>query len=321
MISRAASRTSSERPSSISLAPPSAPQLLACPLGCRYPLHRGAPSLGPVAKPNLVDLPIRRRCTPTFFPATLGLHRIAVRWQGDDHTPRVPKNHVGRHRWTTDADVVQLVTALGAKRRIRRLPRDLIAPARRQTRKRSDLLACVRLRNRRANSPTVTASALSAARPHSKKRPDLTVSEATGRRSNGERIYLPIILQRAPWVIRTGDLEQDGVRRAQVIVALDGRRLKIEECDGFGGIARSARPAASSLAPRLAAEQQREPFLEFKRRDVGSSSLVVERLRLFVDPAIVGDREIRTRGPTVAVANAPAPGSTSGRGWPGAQFV
>src|SRR5262249_49894816 len=32
-------------------------------------------SLGlPVAKPNLVDSPIRRRRTPTLFPAILGLH-------------------------------------------------------------------------------------------------------------------------------------------------------------------------------------------------------------------------------------------------------
>src|SRR5262249_46303365 len=28
----------------------------------------------PVAKPNLVDSPIRRRCPPTLFPAILGLH-------------------------------------------------------------------------------------------------------------------------------------------------------------------------------------------------------------------------------------------------------
>src|SRR5262249_11054164 len=28
-----------------------------------------------VAKPDLVDSPIRRRCTPTLFPAILGLHR------------------------------------------------------------------------------------------------------------------------------------------------------------------------------------------------------------------------------------------------------
>jgi ABC-type hemin transport system substrate-binding protein len=30
--------------------------------------------LRPVAKPDLVDSPIWRGCTPTLFPATLGLH-------------------------------------------------------------------------------------------------------------------------------------------------------------------------------------------------------------------------------------------------------
>ena len=38
---------------------------------------------------------------------------LVVRWQGGDHTAlRVRKNRAGQHRWSTDADVVQLVTVL-----------------------------------------------------------------------------------------------------------------------------------------------------------------------------------------------------------------
>jgi len=38
---------------------------------------------------------------------------IVIRWNGGDHTPlRVAKNQAGQHRWTTDAEVVELVAAL-----------------------------------------------------------------------------------------------------------------------------------------------------------------------------------------------------------------
>jgi hypothetical protein len=38
---------------------------------------------------------------------------IVIRWHGGDHTPlRVAKNHAGQHRWSTDAEVVELVTVL-----------------------------------------------------------------------------------------------------------------------------------------------------------------------------------------------------------------
>jgi hypothetical protein len=44
-------------------------------LACRYPI--GVPlRLRPVAQLDLVDSPIWRGCTPTLFPATLGLHLI-----------------------------------------------------------------------------------------------------------------------------------------------------------------------------------------------------------------------------------------------------
>lgn len=55
-------------------------QLLAPPLRRQYPFHWGAPSLRPIVKHNLVASPIRRRCTPTFFSAFLGLNRLKGAW-------------------------------------------------------------------------------------------------------------------------------------------------------------------------------------------------------------------------------------------------
>src|ERR1044071_7273764 len=76
MISRAASRTNSDR-SSVASARPSISAFNfsrvrsdAGILSIRVLLRQR-----PVAKPNLVDSPIRRRCTPTLFPASLGLHQ------------------------------------------------------------------------------------------------------------------------------------------------------------------------------------------------------------------------------------------------------
>ena len=39
---------------------------------------------------------------------------LIIRWQGGDHTAlKVRKNRAGQHRWSTDADVVELVTRAG----------------------------------------------------------------------------------------------------------------------------------------------------------------------------------------------------------------
>ncbi len=46
-------------------------QLLACPLGSRYPLHRGAPSSRPVAKPVLVGFAYQARVHPNPFSSKL----------------------------------------------------------------------------------------------------------------------------------------------------------------------------------------------------------------------------------------------------------
>jgi hypothetical protein len=48
---------------------------------------------------------------------------LVIRWVGGDHTPlRVRKNHAGQHRWSTDADVVELIGVLA-----RQLPDKTIA--------------------------------------------------------------------------------------------------------------------------------------------------------------------------------------------------
>src|SRR5258708_33349403 len=75
MISRAASRTSSERPSATSLRPSisalsfSRVRSYAGILSIAVLLRRGRSPI----RTSLIS-PIRRGCTPTLFPASLGLH-------------------------------------------------------------------------------------------------------------------------------------------------------------------------------------------------------------------------------------------------------
>src|SRR5260370_24791461 len=75
MISRAASRTSSERPSATSLRPSISALSFS-----RVRSDAGILSIGVLLRrgrsPNRTSLisPIRRGCTPTLFPASLGLH-------------------------------------------------------------------------------------------------------------------------------------------------------------------------------------------------------------------------------------------------------
>ena len=141
-----------------------------------------------------------------------------VRWQGGDHTSlRVPKNHVGQHRWRTDAEVVDLVTALA-----RQMPDQAIAAVLNRAGKTTGRgngwtrsRVCV-LRNHRAilayregeRAERGEVTLEEAART-------LQVSEATVRRLMAERI-LPgrQFCKGAPWTIRASDLEQQKVTRA-----------------------------------------------------------------------------------------------------------
>src|SRR6266481_2666640 len=76
MISRAANRTSSERPSATSLRPSISALSFS-----RVRSDAGILSIGVLLRrgrsPNRTSLvsPIRRGCTPTLFPASLGLHQ------------------------------------------------------------------------------------------------------------------------------------------------------------------------------------------------------------------------------------------------------
>src|SRR5258707_4578698 len=76
MISRAANRTSSERSSSTSLRP-----AISALSFSRVRSDAGILSIGVLLRggrsPNRTSLVrlIRRRCTPTLFPASLGLHQ------------------------------------------------------------------------------------------------------------------------------------------------------------------------------------------------------------------------------------------------------
>src|SRR6201993_1161640 len=80
MISRAANRTSSERPSSTSLRPSISAFSFS-----RVRSDAGILSIGVLLRrgrsPNRTSLisPFRRGCTPTLFPASLGLHRLLKR--------------------------------------------------------------------------------------------------------------------------------------------------------------------------------------------------------------------------------------------------
>jgi len=143
---------------------------------------------------------------------------VAVRWQGGDHTPlHVPKNHVGQHRWSTSADVVELVSVLA-----RQMPDQAIAAVLNRAGKATSRgkgwtrsRVCT-LRNYRDIPPyregeraeRGEATLEEAAR-------SLQVSEATVRRLIAEKI-LPArqVCKGAPWVIRAADLDQEDTRRS-----------------------------------------------------------------------------------------------------------
>jgi hypothetical protein len=98
---------------------------------------------------------------------------LVIRWAGGDHTPlRVRKNRVGQHRWSTDADVVELVAVLA-----RQLPDKAIAAILNRAGKATGRgngwtrsRVCW-LRNHRGIAPYRGVGVLSAARSPWRKRP------------------------------------------------------------------------------------------------------------------------------------------------------
>jgi excisionase family DNA binding protein len=143
---------------------------------------------------------------------------LVIRWVGGDHTPlQVRKNRAGQHRWSTDADVIELVTVLA-----RQMPDQAIAAVLNRagkttgrgngwTRSRVCFLRNHRMippyrEGERAERGEVTLEEAAAR---------LKVSEPTARRLIKDKV-LPAeqLCKGAPWVIRAGDLDRETVRRA-----------------------------------------------------------------------------------------------------------
>jgi excisionase family DNA binding protein len=155
---------------------------------------------------------------------------LVIRWQGGDHSSlRVKKNRTGQHRWSTDADVVDLVRVLA-----RQMPDQAIASvlnragkttgrgkgfteARVCTLRRSHHIAVYREGERRERGEVTLHEAAAA----------LTVSQATVRRLIKDGV-LPAqqLCKGAPWIIRASDLETDKVKRAA-----KARRLRHPESE------------------------------------------------------------------------------------------
>lgn len=142
---------------------------------------------------------------------------LMIRWVGDDHTPlRVRKNRVGQHRWSTDANVVGLVTVLA-----RQLPDKAIAAILNRAGKATGRgngwtrsRVCW-LRNHRSIPPYREGERAERGEVTLEEAAGvLNVSEATVRRLIKDKI-LPATqhCKGAPWVIQAEDLDNETVKR------------------------------------------------------------------------------------------------------------
>ena len=143
---------------------------------------------------------------------------IVIRWNGSDHTSlRVAKNRAGQHRWTTDAEVVELVAALA-----RLLPDQAIAAVLNRAGKTTGRgngwtrsRVCM-LRNNRNIPPYREGERAERGEATLDEAAEkLKVSEATVRRLIAERI-LPAhqFCKGDPWTIRIKDLGLETVMQA-----------------------------------------------------------------------------------------------------------
>jgi excisionase family DNA binding protein len=150
---------------------------------------------------------------------------LVVRWAGGDHTPlRVSKNRTGQHRWSTNAEIVDLVTVLA-----RQMADGAIAAVLNRAGKKTGRgngwnrsRVCM-IRNHRGIPPYREGERA--------ERGELTLEEAAERLSVSEATVRRLIAQGAipadqlckgaPWVIRAGDLDTEAVR-----CAADARRYR-----------------------------------------------------------------------------------------------
>jgi len=143
---------------------------------------------------------------------------LVIRWQGGDHTPlRVPRNRIGQHRWSVDADIVALVTVLA-----RQMPDQAIAAVLNRAGKTTGKghgwtrsRVCL-LRNHRQIAPYREGERAARSEVTLEEAAKiLDVSEATIRRLIQEKV-VPAhqLCKGAPWVIRSSDLDHKTVRDA-----------------------------------------------------------------------------------------------------------
>lgn len=143
---------------------------------------------------------------------------LVIRWAGGDHTPlRVRKNRVGQHRWSTQADVVDLVTVLA-----RQMPDQAITSVLNRAGKKTGRgngwtrSRVCSLRHDRGILPYREGERAERGEGTLEEAARvLKVSEATERRLIKENV-LPAhqLCKGAPWVIRARDLGQETVTRA-----------------------------------------------------------------------------------------------------------
>lgn len=143
---------------------------------------------------------------------------LVIRWQGSDHSAlTVKKNRAGQHRWSTDADVVDLVRVLA-----RQMPDKAIASVLNRAGKttgRGNGWTKSRVCSLRSNHAIATYRDGERA-----ERGEVTLDEAAARLAVSPSSVRRLIrdgqlearqlCKGAPFVIKAGDLERDDVKRA-----------------------------------------------------------------------------------------------------------
>jgi excisionase family DNA binding protein len=150
---------------------------------------------------------------------------LVIHWQGDDHTPlKVKKNRTGQHRWSTEAEVVQLVEVLA-----RQMPDHTIAAVLNRAGKTTGhgnswtrSRVCLLRRHRQIPPYREGERAERGEATPDEAAATLKISASSVRRLIKDGV-LPAthLCKGTPWIIRVKDLQLDAVKRAA-----DARRLR-----------------------------------------------------------------------------------------------